>query len=707
MPWNSQAGGRIVGVLYVTLDKLLPGETGITLYVWVSGARGYQIVRRLVEPNAQFPNVRGSGQVVRFAGTPAVRVPVDFEVGAELARPDVSIGVALACDWSLRDLASRTRSVVGVCTIPAALATAAAGRGSLPLGFAMIRVDSQHGCRAAAAFQSSSAVEGAALDGAVRIAETARSALVRARAISHRWIEYVQTSMERMAEMPGTPPAVVRSRVASWQTHIGDIPPEVYFAPRYPASLFTADAFARALERARFVTGCVERERVLAWCATANRPTDPDSPGAMLCACVLLGRMLASFAQMLVFTPDVVLLPDGKTEHVDHFVEPLFVAAGDCDETAKLTIAACLAFQRMAPTFAEGTELAELAAIARTYVFAVVLCHVPLGAGSAAGTALAQLDEVDRSVNCSAHFTVIGLPAEVYQRACAGNAGDAALARSAAGKYQLPPSLTIDGAGFVHPVLAIHRQTRGWEYAVREGGPTIVVAAEEHMREVDATIAPLAGSPDPAVRQFCLEYMTPARDTPDRCAFYRAFVHMYTWPVVGLPRPFVHCRASFTTPGRRTNVLGASARAVAGQRDFGIMKWPNMPPIVQTAARLLERHLPPADNFYLTAFARPVHVPSIITGIFGQGGCWSTCAYVSRTILGMVPGQHEIVLSIGLSNLPTGGEDLTRALTMICNAVLPDSRRLGDVGAVCMVNSLGPDRGELLVKFIVTPRRPR
>ena len=676
---TGSATTRLRGTLYVHTGLDLTVETARVLYVWISGMGAYVRIAELGPPTQKFPaELSNSPDGVARCNA----VDVDVQVNdAALCRRDAALCAAVTCRWSAPPLAPRTETVVGVCSLFFVHLANALQRGTF-VGGHMKRIGSEAAPRAAVAFLPST------VPGQLPTCEpfVRPKAVERAAAITAAWTRFVQGCMKSRSTLDA---ATSKSHVDAWATDAGDLPPEVYFAPRYPAALFGEATYSRCLQRARFITGSVPTDRVLRWCAEARTDTC-----ARICACTLLGRMLAGLAQCMVYTPDVVLHPASElhalprycaealprhpgvaVEHVEHFTEPGHTLTGDCDEAAKLTLAACLAFQRRGAAFADP-ELRALAEVARAYVFSAVQCHVPLGAGTSTNSG--TVDELDAEVGCSAHFVCVGIPRRVYFAACARE-----LPRGDVGDGAALPTLVVDGTGLVHPLL------RGSD--ALEGIPTVPESVAPTGRS--AALATAVHAAVDGMRE-AYPYLLDEHFSRADARLYLTFVHAFTWPVPGLA-PAPPARATFACADGK---LGVPADALASQRGFAVHAWPQMPPVVVAAARTLERLQPPVSNRYASFADRPTETPTSLLAALGDGLRRS-----DDRSLGSVRDESvatsggSAVLTIGFSALPVRADALRRFFWETQEAVVSAG---GPVARLdCMAHAVSRERGELLLRY--------
>jgi hypothetical protein len=686
--------------LQVHLEHDLAVETGHSVMAWISGTGTYFLTADYASGRrSEF----GRGMPAGLAGMDCREFAVDLELPAAdvVSNPCASIGVCATSDWGIPGIATRTRTVVGTATIPILLAMAAERNGMTAFSY-MVRVDSRAPERAVCAFVPLP-VGGVGLPREVSVdalAIHAAAIMDSSRRITTEWIK---ASMGRVDALPHIDEATAYLKVGRWETHLGFLPPEVYFAPRYPTgpgTMFCERAYARALERARFVTGDASPSEVQTWCRDAM----VGRPGPMLCACTVLGRMLCAFGLCIAYTPDVLLhprdvgvalkahraetgedvlveqvrgVPGLYTEYVEQYSEPAQTMADDCDETSKYSLAACLAFQRDGPRFA-SPELRALAGVARAYVFSAVACLVPLSTGST-GTKEGSLavDRAEIELDCTAHMTCIGIPRDEYFAALDGGAGP--------GRRGMP-SIVVEGAGLSHPLLGPHTEYEDALWAASAAG-SAVVSDDRHARWIAGAMGRLSDGGIPS-KLVSTEFVARGRTAP----YYRAFVHAFTWPVPGL-LPDPPCRASFCTDG----AIGAPWRAIVDPLGAGlrIMPFPPLPSEVLAASRLLLDHLPPPHSAY-------VHVAGEASTVWMPPAVPATIESAITTDSRPAPdpnsrsAQH-IVLSIGLCDLPTELASMQDMVRRIVMAVDPDM--LGYV--TCIVNSVGVDRGELLLRIVV------
>lgn len=334
---------KLSGVLYVALRCDIPVETRHVVMAWISGTGTYVLVSNYNGGReTRFP--AGVLADEDFDGDACRAFCIDADVPAQLVvnRPAVSIGVCLLADWGIPAIATRTRTIIGAATIHITCAVAAAHAGAPATAAYMTRVGSSVPVRAACAVVPGGSRRPEDRLIAIAVSDHVRKAMASARTATHEWVRAVMRGID---SMPHINEATAHLKTARWETHLGVLPPELYFAPHYPETgPFCERSYARALERARFVTGGVSPAEVLKWCTAADQ-------GARLCACTLLGRMLAAFGLCIAYTPDVLLHPMGaeggrdalmssivgvQTEYVDHYTNPSQTMTGDCDETAKV-----------------------------------------------------------------------------------------------------------------------------------------------------------------------------------------------------------------------------------------------------------------------------------------------------------------------------------------------------------------------------------
>ncbi|MCK9357831.1 MAG: hypothetical protein M0R22_11915 [Dehalococcoidia bacterium] len=500
------------------------------------------------------------------------------------------------------------------------------------------------------------------------------TSIVHARDACRAWITACQARIDAVT-MHGEA-NVRQSRMPAWTTHVGDLPPEVYFAPRYPATTFTEIVYVRALDRARFMTAGVGETTVLDW---LGQTTDA---GPMLCAATVLGRMLSAFGACITYTMDCALRPRGaraevklKTadgrdlalDYIDTYGEPLHLATGDCDETSKLTLAACLAFQRDGPGF-HSPVLRGLAQLARAYVFSAVQVQTPVNRGTSSIVGAAAADPVEREAGCAAHLTCLGLPRGPYFRAL----GVRTVEPTGAAPL---PTLVVDGAAPVHPILGDHDRVAGSDYARHRWG----TATGEQVRHALRGLYALRQAGTAATAAAAIEIL-PIGPVAER--MYRRFIHLYTWPVSGLPGPVPPARAAFTNPAG--TAYGALAADVVAQTGFAISASPPMPPAVLAAVRILLRLQLPPDHRYVTAAQRPVEVPAAVAAVFGRMLAVAGSGHV-------VPADGTVV-TIPYASLPTTAAGVDGFGQRLLKAFSAAS-------ATAIVNAVGADRGELVLKL--------
>jgi hypothetical protein len=660
---------------------------------WISGTGTYFLARNYeAGRQARFPaNALADDE---FDGEPCRAFDVDLRVPAHcvIPKPCVSLGVSVVADWGIRDIANRTRTTVGVASIHLVIAAAAAYAGTVA-AYRMTRVDSSVPERAACAFVPIG--DGGGRAEAMALAAYARKAMATARRTTELW---TRTTMRRVDALQHLDEASAHLKTARWEAHCGILPPELFFAPRYPeGGPFCEVSYVRALERARFVTAGVEPDEILRWCAGAER----GDPASRLCACTLLGRMLCAFGLCIAYTPDVLLHPESAarasdsdlisrvkglpgvlTEYCEQFQEPLQTMTGDCEECAKYILAAALFFQRIGPGFSSPV-LKALASLARCYVFSATSCLLPLSASPGgsmeereSGQTSVAGDPLELELNCTAHVTCIGIPRREYFAALSGVD---TLASPAFGL----PTIVMEGAGLTHPLIAPHGTYLGSEEASKMAGSSIICDAAHRRWKVDALRRlRTAGI---KCKTASSEYSMPDAKHP----FYRTFVHAFTWPVEGL-LPDPPCRASFCTGDR----IGASWETVVDPlgRGLRILAYPPMPPQVLAASRLILDHVPPPLDSYCTPRDQPFLPPALSTAFEGA----------STTDVAVLPDPRarrpeHIVLSMALCDLPLDPREVSGLLKTVFSAVVGQ----GSGGtAECVVNSVGVDRGECLLRIV-------
>jgi len=695
----------IRGTLCVSLDRRVSVETGHTVMAWISGTGVYALVAPYDSGrHSTFPD-RTPDDV---AGLDSREFDLNLEVPYECValHPEVSIGVCVLADWGIKEIANRTRTIVGTATIHLVVAVAAAQAGLVAFA-RMMRLDSRAPPRAACAFLPGGGGRQEGMGGiAAALTTHVRTATSQAQRACREW---VIANMRRMDSLAHLDDASAYLKTGRWDIHLGVLPPELYFAPRYPVgpgSLFGEKAFSRALERARFFTGDVSPEEVVRWCSAALT----GDPGAALCAATLLGRMLSAFAICMAYTPDVLLHPADVgteleaaaiadpeagilvskvggmhniyTEYVEQYTPPAQTMTGDCEETANLSLAACLLFQHHGLGF-HSAELKALAALARMYVFSATACLVPLSASSAGskeererGGGVAG-DPMEVVIEQTAHMTCMGISRREYFAALRGSDALTALPRGL-------PTIIVEGSGLTHPLIAPHRSYRGCASAARMAG-SAVICDGAHSEWVGHAMDRLSAAGIKSKLTLCEFSMD------DGVAYYNTFVHGFSWPVEGLP-PDPPKRVAFCTDG----VIGAPWQTLVDPagRGLRLMAAPELPPEVLAAARLLEPHLPPplAEYCFPCREGNPVWVPPGLSAKLPNLG--TTDERTPPDPRSRSP--EHIVLSVGLCDLPISPQDIEVLLKRIIRAVDPGLR-----GAFStIVNSVGPDRGEFLIRIV-------
>jgi hypothetical protein len=280
-------------------------------------------------------------------------------------------------------------------------------------------------------------------------------------------------------------------------------------------------------------------------------------------------------------------------------------------------------------------------------------------------------------------MTCVGLPRREYFRALSGDdEGDLPRWLPPEG---LLPTLVLEGAGMSHPVIAPPSWLGGAAAAAAarvagSGG----ISDGAHSKWVANAVRRLkkAGvQPKLAATEFIM------RDPQD--PYYRTFVHAFTWPVEGLG-PDPPARASFCVDG----AIGARWEALALPLRYRlrVMAHPELPGSVLAASRLLLEHTPPASPKYAAA---AVWVPPALTEAVSGRGRVLTSDEVGAGAEPELMQRDHVVLSVALCDLPWDARSMLDLLRRITSAVDPCVH--GHFS--CMVNSVGTDRGECLLRI--------